>query len=122
MAEESPPLERDSSQLDICATVPIHFVIAGGIVAMEGNGPLHGAHRHLGKIVLSDDSVAADFTCAVDGIASRARLATSITQPGSSGMAPPDRIVLLAEGLPERVVPFSVFSQFAYLRMPVPSR
>jgi len=52
------------SILDICATVPIHFVIAGGIVAMEGNGPLHGAHRHLGKIVLSDDSVAADFTCA----------------------------------------------------------
>src|ERR1039458_3445508 len=30
------------SILDICATVPMHFVIADGVVAMEGNGPLHG--------------------------------------------------------------------------------
>ena len=27
------------SILDLCATVPVHFVIADGIVAMEGNGP-----------------------------------------------------------------------------------
>jgi uncharacterized protein (DUF362 family) len=52
------------SILDICATVPIHFVIADGIVAMEGNGPLQGTHRQLGKVVLADDPVAADFTCA----------------------------------------------------------
>ena len=52
------------SILDICATAPMHFVIADGVVAMEGNGPLHGTHRHLGKIVLADDPVAADFTCA----------------------------------------------------------
>jgi uncharacterized protein (DUF362 family) len=50
--------------LDICATVPIDFVIADGIVAMEGNGPLNGSPRHLGKIVLSNDPVAADVTCA----------------------------------------------------------
>lgn len=30
------------SILDICATVPIHFVIADAIIAMEGNGPLNG--------------------------------------------------------------------------------
>ncbi|MBV9623040.1 MAG: DUF362 domain-containing protein [Acidobacteria bacterium] len=52
------------SILDICATVPIGFVIADGIVAMEGNGPLQGTARVLGKIVLSDDPVAADATCA----------------------------------------------------------
>jgi uncharacterized protein (DUF362 family) len=52
------------SILDLCATVPIHFVIADGIVAMEGNGPLNGTARFLGKIVLSDDAVAADATCA----------------------------------------------------------
>jgi uncharacterized protein (DUF362 family) len=51
------------SILDICATVPMHFVIADGIVAMEGNGPLHGTHRNLGKVVLADDPVAADFIC-----------------------------------------------------------
>ncbi len=52
------------SILDICATVPIHFVIADGIVAMTGNGPLNGTNRPLNKIVLADDPVAADFTCA----------------------------------------------------------
>ena len=46
--------------LDICATIPIHFVIADGIVAMEGNGPLNGSSRSLGKIVLADDPVAAE--------------------------------------------------------------
>ena len=51
------------SILDLCATVPIHFVIADGIIAMEGNGPLNGTSRPLGKIVLSDDPVAADATC-----------------------------------------------------------
>jgi uncharacterized protein (DUF362 family) len=52
------------SILDLCATVPIHFVIADGIVAMEGNGPLNGTPRPLGTIVLADDPVAADATCA----------------------------------------------------------
>src|SRR5215469_10629538 len=52
------------SILDLCATVPIHFVIADGIVAMEGNGPLNGTPRPLGKIVLADDPIAADATCA----------------------------------------------------------
>jgi uncharacterized protein (DUF362 family) len=52
------------SILDICATVPIHFVIVDGIIAMEGNGPLQGTARELGKIVLADDPVAADATCA----------------------------------------------------------
>jgi uncharacterized protein (DUF362 family) len=52
------------SILDLCATVPIRFVIADGIVAMEGNGPLNGTPRSLGKIVLADDPVAADATCA----------------------------------------------------------
>jgi uncharacterized protein (DUF362 family) len=51
------------SILDICATVPAHFVIADGIVAMEGNGPLNGTARPFGKMVLADDPVAADITC-----------------------------------------------------------
>jgi uncharacterized protein (DUF362 family) len=50
--------------LDVCAMVRIHFVIADGVIAMEGNGPLHRTHRWLGKIVLADDPVAADSVCA----------------------------------------------------------
>jgi uncharacterized protein (DUF362 family) len=110
------------SILDICATVPIHFVIADGIVAMEGNGPLHGTHRLLGKIVLSDDPVAADFTCArLMGL--RPELVWHLNHGARFlGNGSPDRIVFLAEGLPEQVVPFNVLPQFAYLRMPLPSR
>ena len=54
----------DRSILDICATVPVHFVVADAIVAMEGNGPLNGKPRPLERIILADDPVAADATCA----------------------------------------------------------
>ena len=52
----------NESIADICATVPVDFVIADGIVAMEGNGPLHGSSRQLGALILADDPVAADAT------------------------------------------------------------
>lgn len=52
------------SVLDVCATVPVHFVIADGIMAMEGNGPLNGTPRPLNRVILADDPVAADATCA----------------------------------------------------------
>ena len=41
MAAEEPLHWRgiQESISDICATVPISFVIADGIIAMEGNGP-----------------------------------------------------------------------------------
>ncbi|MCZ2154643.1 MAG: DUF362 domain-containing protein, partial [Bryobacterales bacterium] len=52
-----------NSIVELAAAVPIHFVIADGIDAMEGNGPLHGPTRHLGCVVFADDPVAADATC-----------------------------------------------------------
>ena len=48
------------SILDICATVRPHFVIADGIVGMEGDGPLNGTAKKLNTILLSDDPVTAD--------------------------------------------------------------
>jgi uncharacterized protein (DUF362 family) len=53
----------DNSIVELAASVPIHFVIADGIEAMEGNGPLHGPMRPLGCIVFADDPLAADGTC-----------------------------------------------------------
>ena len=50
------------SVLDICATVRPHFVIADGVVGMEGDGPLNGTAKELHTILLSDDPVAADST------------------------------------------------------------
>lgn len=53
----------DNSIVELAASVPIHYVIADGVEAMEGNGPLHGPSRHLGCLVFADDPVAADSTC-----------------------------------------------------------
>jgi len=52
------------SVLDICATVRPHFVIADGVVGMEGDGPLNGTAKELHTILVSDDPVAADSTLA----------------------------------------------------------
>jgi uncharacterized protein (DUF362 family) len=105
----------DRSILDINAAVPVHFVIADGIVGMEGNGPLNGAPRRLGRIVLADDPVAADFTCArlmglnpwhVPHLAQAAEFL---------GNGAPERIIQLAERLPSAVQPFAVLPEFAHL-------
>jgi uncharacterized protein (DUF362 family) len=48
------------SILDICATVRPHFVIADGIIAMEGDGPLNGTPKALHTILFADDPAAAD--------------------------------------------------------------
>ena len=59
----------DNSIVELASTVPIQYVIADGIEAMEGNGPLHGRRRDLGCLVFSDDAVAADATsCRLMGI------------------------------------------------------
>jgi uncharacterized protein (DUF362 family) len=103
------------SILDICATVPIHFVIADGITAMEGNGPLQGNTRQLGKIVLADDPVAADATCArlmgFDPLQIR-----HLSEGGQFlGNAREDRITMLGEEVRTPARPFSVLPEFQYL-------
>jgi len=106
----------ERSILDICATVPIHFVIADAIVAMEGNGPLNGKPRPLNRIVLADDPVAADATCArLMGLdpekVVHIRCATQFL--GNSSVA---RIDQLGEPLRGPVSPFELVPEFEYLR------
>ena len=106
----------ERSILDICSTMRPHFVIADGIVAMEGNGPLHGTGRALNKIVLSDDPVAADFTCArlmgllPDKIYHLEQAARFL------GNGAVEAIQLLGEAMPERIESFAVLSQFEHLQ------
>ncbi len=105
------------SILDICATVPIHFVIAHGLIAMEGNGPLHGTHRQLGKIVLANDPVAAGLVCAqLMGL--NPSLVWHLNRAAHFlGNGSPGRIDLIAERLPQYVEPFDVLSAFAHLQI-----
>jgi len=103
------------SILDICATVPIHFVIADGITAMEGNGPLQGNARELGKIVLADDPVAADATCA--RLMGFDPLQIRHLSDGSKflGNLQEDRVTMLGEEVRTPARPFSVLPEFQYL-------
>jgi uncharacterized protein (DUF362 family) len=52
------------SILDLTSTVRPDFAIVDGIVGMEGNGPIQGTAKHAGVLVLGDDPVAVDGTCA----------------------------------------------------------
>jgi uncharacterized protein (DUF362 family) len=103
------------SILDICATVPIHFVIADGITAMEGNGPLQGTTRELGRIVLADDPVAADATCA--RLMGFDPLRVQHLSEGGRflGNLRADRITMLAERIEGPIRPFAVAPEFRYL-------
>ena len=105
----------DRSILDINAAVPAHFVIADGIIGMEGNGPLHGSPRSLGRIVLADDPVAADFVCTrLMGLnALRVNYLAQAAEFLDNGT--PERIVQLGEMLPPAVQPFAVLPEFAHL-------
>jgi uncharacterized protein (DUF362 family) len=109
---------NESAVIRISApTAPIHFVIADGVIAMEGNGPLHGTHRHLGKIVLANDPVAADFACAqLMGL--NPSLVWHLDRASHFlGNGSPGRIDLIAERLPQHAEPFDVLPEFAHLQI-----
>ena len=105
------------SLLDICATVPVHFVIADAVVAMEGNGPLSGTQRPLNRIVLADDPVAADATCArlmgldPDGI-TYIRVGAQFL--GNSSLHLTNQ---LAEPAARQELPFQMVPKFEHLRL-----
>jgi uncharacterized protein (DUF362 family) len=103
------------SILDICATVPVHFVIADGITAMEGNGPLQGSPLQLGKIVLADDPVAADATCARLMGLDPARVQHIRMASDFLGNLDERAIEILADQVLVGPRPFSVLPDFSYL-------
>ncbi len=103
------------SILDLCATVPIHFVIADGVMAMEGNGPLNGTPRPLGTIVLADDPIAADATCArLMGI-EPSRIAHIREGARFLGNTDPGHIDQVGETVTLPATPFRVVPEFANL-------
>lgn len=104
------------SILDVCATVPIHFVIADAIMAMEGNGPLNGTPRPLGMIVLADDPVAADATCARSMGLEPDRVAHIHEAAKFLGNSCPKLIDQAGEVLRSPGGPFEVVPEFEFLR------
>jgi uncharacterized protein (DUF362 family) len=82
---------------------------------MEGNGPLNGTPRPLGKIVLADDPVAADATCARLMGFNPERV--SHIREGSRflGNASPALIDQIGETVNPPTRPFQVVSEFRHL-------
>jgi uncharacterized protein (DUF362 family) len=103
------------SILDVCATVPVHFVIADAIVAMEGNGPLTGHPRPLNRIVLADDPVAADATCARLMGLDPTRIMHIRIGAQFLGNAYAERIDQLADAVCAPANPFEVVPEFQHL-------
>src|SRR5437667_3405267 len=104
------------SIVDLVATVPIHFVIADAIVCMEGNGPLAGTARRLDRILLSDDPVAADATCArLMGLIPERAPHIAETAKFLGNMSS-DRIDQLGAQVVFPVAPLRTVSEFEHLR------
>lgn len=104
------------SILDLCATVPIHFVIADAIMCMEGNGPLNGLPRQLGCVVLADDLVAADATCARLMGLEPDRVPHIYEAAKFLGNSSPDLVEQMGEVARHPEVPFRVVPEFEFLR------
>ncbi len=105
----------DNSIVELAVTVPVHFVIADGIEAMEGNGPLHGPMKRLSCLVFADDPVAADATCCrLMGIdPSRVR---HLQLASALGNLLPDRIEQRGERIESLMQRFDLLPEFRQLR------
>jgi len=104
------------SILDVCATVPVHFVIADAIMAMEGNGPLNGTPRPLWSLILADDPVAADATCARLMGFDPDRIVHIREASKFLGNSSDEFIQQAGEKLRSPQVPFQVVPEFRYLQ------
>ena len=102
--------------LDINGTVRPDFAIVDGIVGMEGNGPIQGSPKPCGILVMGDDPVAVDATCArvmglvperIDYLRKAATLLGHLSR---------DRIRQLGETIESVRTPFAVLDTFCRLR------
>ena len=108
----------DNSILDINAAARPDFAIVDGIIGMEGNGPIQGDSKACGVLVLGDDPVAVDSTCArimgllPERIKHIARAATLL------GHMQPEKINQIGESIESTKTPFAVLKEFNALREP----
>lgn len=106
----------DRAILDINAAVRPDLAIVDGIVGMEGNGPIQGMSKAGGALIVGDDPVAVDATCArlmellPEKIKHIARAATLL------GHIRPEKIQQIGESIESTRVPFAVIDAFRHLR------
>src|SRR3984885_57849 len=105
----------DRAILDINAAVRPDFAIVDGITGMEGNGPVQGTSKPAGVLVLGDDPVAVDSTCArVMGL--RPEKIDHIARAGLLlGHIHPEKIKQIGESIESSRTPFAVLHAFRHL-------
>jgi uncharacterized protein (DUF362 family) len=83
---------------------------------MEGNGPIQGLAKFCGVLVLGDDPVAVDATCArIMGLLPEK--INYIARAGSLlGHIRPDRIQQIGESISSTRTPFAVLDAFSHLK------
>ena len=91
-------------------------MIADAIIAMEGNGPLNGTPRPLWSLVLADDPVAADATCARLMGLEPDRIAHIYEASKFLGNSSSRLIDQAGESLRRPAEPFEVVPEFHFLR------
>jgi uncharacterized protein (DUF362 family) len=106
----------DRAILDINAAVRPDFALVDGIVGMEGNGPIQGSLKTAGVLILGNDPVAVDSTCArVMGLLPEKikHIAQASTLLGHIA---PEKIEQLGESIASVRTPFSVLQEFRHIR------
>jgi uncharacterized protein (DUF362 family) len=54
----------ENSILDLALTLPVHYAIVDGVIGMEGDGPIMGAAKPVGAVVMGRSLLAVDCTSA----------------------------------------------------------
>jgi uncharacterized protein (DUF362 family) len=105
------------SILDINSSLPIpQFAIVDGIVGMEGNGPIQGAPRPCGVLLMGDDLVAVDAT-ATRLMQIEPQKIPYLAQAGRFlGNVAPEQIVHLGEDPARFQQDFQVLPAFQHLK------
>ena len=94
---------------------PRSFAIVDGIVGMEGNGPIQGAPKNAGVVVLGKDLRAVDSTsCRVMGINP---LLVGYLANAASGRVQLGAIRQVGEQIERVAAPFGLLQQFQHLRI-----
>jgi len=102
--------------LDINSTVRPDFAIVDGIIGMEGNGPIQGVPKHCGVLVLGNDPVAVDATCArIMGLAPE-RIEHLAQASYLLGHLKEEKIRQIGESVTSVRTPFEVLHSFRRLR------
>jgi uncharacterized protein (DUF362 family) len=106
----------DRAILDINAAVRPDFAIVDGIIGMEGNGPIQGTPKPCGILILGDDPVAVDSTCArVMGLVPE-RITYLAGAATLLGHIEPGKISQLGESIASVRTPFAVLPAFERIR------